>query len=144
MKKACYVMLVGVLAVSLSGCVTMTSRKETDGLRNQISDLEYQIRAKDQEIDILRDDLARVAQEKDELFNRASRATEIKSRPSVKDIQTALLNAGYDPGAIDGKKGKATKQAIKAFQAANGLPADGVAGKKTWELLKGHLGNKLK
>ena len=32
-------------------------------------------------------------------------------------------------------KGRGTKKAIKEFQKANGLRADGVVGAKTWELL---------
>ena len=52
-----------------------------------------------------------------------------------KDIQTALKNAGFYNGKIDGSKGRSTKKAIKEFQKANGLRADGVVGKKTWELL---------
>lgn len=58
---------------------------------------------------------------------------------SAKQIQTALKNAGYYTGAIDGKIGRKTRAAIKKFQAANGLKADGVVGKKTSEALKAHL-----
>ena len=61
-----------------------------------------------------------------------------------KQIQTALKNAGYYQGAIDGKMGKNTRQAIKDFQKANNLPADGKVGKKTWLALKGYLDNKVK
>jgi len=39
--------------------------------------------------------------------------------------QTALKNAGCDPGAIDGVIGFGTRQAIRDWQRANGLPADG-------------------
>src|SRR3989338_7119292 len=39
-------------------------------------------------------------------------------------IQTALANAGYYSGAIDGKIGPMTQQAIKEFQAAHSLTAD--------------------
>ncbi len=39
--------------------------------------------------------------------------------------QTALKAAGFDPGAIDGVIGFGTRQAIRDWQRANGLPADG-------------------
>ena len=54
------------------------------------------------------------------------------------DIQTALANAGFYAGPIDGKIGPATRQAIEAFQRANGLTADGKVGAKTWTALKAH------
>jgi len=38
-------------------------------------------------------------------------------------------------GANDAQYGKGTQNAVKAFQAANGLGADGAAGPKTLTLL---------
>ena len=52
------------------------------------------------------------------------------------DLQAALKRAGYDPGALDGKLGKKTRSAVKAFQKKNGLTADGVVGEKTWAALR--------
>ena len=60
-------------------------------------------------------------------------------KPAGKDIQTALKNAGFDPGKIDGKMGPRTRQAIKDFQKSKGLVPDGVVGPKTWNLLGKHL-----
>ena len=54
-------------------------------------------------------------------------------------VQTALRNAGHYQGDVDGKIGPKTREAIKAFQAANGLKADGVVGPNTWEALKKHI-----
>lgn len=56
-----------------------------------------------------------------------------------KEIQIALKNAGFYNGSIDGKIGKQTKKAIKEFQAANGLKADGIVGPKTRNLLLQYL-----
>lgn len=56
------------------------------------------------------------------------------------NIQKALKNAGYYQGNVDGKIGSATKEAVKAFQRDNGLEADGVVGRRTWDKLKVHLG----
>lgn len=60
-------------------------------------------------------------------------------KPIGSDIQTALKNAGYYNGTIDGKVGPMTKEAIEEFQKANGLEADGKVGPKTWVLLSTHL-----
>lgn len=60
-------------------------------------------------------------------------------RPSEMDIQTALNNAGYYKGAIDGKVGPKTKKAIEDFQQASGLTADGKVGPKTWSALIQYL-----
>ncbi len=59
--------------------------------------------------------------------------------PTNQEIQTALANAGYYKGSIDGKVGPKTKKAIEEFQKANGLKADGKVGPKTWEALSQHL-----
>jgi len=50
----------------------------------------------------------------------------------VKDLQEALTQLGYKPGAIDGVFGDATQSAVKAFQEAQGIDADGIVGPITW------------
>lgn len=60
-------------------------------------------------------------------------------KPTNKDIQTALKNANFYTGAIDGKLGPMTKKAIAEFQKANGLEADGKVGPKTWQALSSYL-----
>lgn len=54
-------------------------------------------------------------------------------------IQQALIAAGYDvgPTGVDGKMGPNTKAAIKAYQQANGLAVDGIAGPLTQAKLGG-------
>jgi len=60
-------------------------------------------------------------------------------KPSPKDIQAALKNAGFYAGEVDGKVGPMTKKAIEDFQKAKGLKADGKVGPKTWEVLSAYL-----
>ncbi|MFA5092713.1 MAG: peptidoglycan-binding domain-containing protein [Candidatus Omnitrophota bacterium] len=60
-------------------------------------------------------------------------------KPAGMEIQTALKNAGFYAGSIDGKIGPKSKKAIVDFQAANGLKADGKVGPKTWEVLSKYL-----
>ena len=51
---------------------------------------------------------------------------------SVKNLQYTLYELGYYDGAIDGKYGQTTADAVRAFQIQNNItPVDGVAGSKT-------------
>ena len=50
---------------------------------------------------------------------------------SVKAMQQTLINLGYLSGKADGQFGNLTFKALKEFQKANALYADGVAGSKT-------------
>ena len=52
--------------------------------------------------------------------------------PAVRDLQEALKALGYNPGPIDGVFGATTEAAVKAFQQARGITADGIVGKVTW------------
>ena len=52
--------------------------------------------------------------------------------PAVRDLQEALKALGHDPGPIDGVFGTTTETAVKAFQQARGITADGIVGKVTW------------
>ena len=54
-----------------------------------------------------------------------------KALPAIKDLQTKLQAAGFDPNGIDGKYGPGTFKAVQAYQKANGLQADGQAGDAT-------------
>lgn len=51
-------------------------------------------------------------------------------------VQRRLKELGYLSGSADGVFGNATEKALKEFQAANGLSADGVVGDKTMAKLK--------
>ena len=53
----------------------------------------------------------------------------------VKDLQSRLAGLGYYTGDIDGEFGPGTKEAVTAFQKANGLEADGIVGEETRNLL---------
>jgi hypothetical protein len=52
----------------------------------------------------------------------------------VELLQRALNEAGHI-FPVDGGFGAKTEEALRAFQQANGLPADGIAGPGTWEAL---------
>ncbi|MFO0594663.1 MAG: peptidoglycan-binding protein [Myxococcaceae bacterium] len=56
---------------------------------------------------------------------------------SVRELQQALADAGFDPGPVDGDFGPMTRAAVIAFQQANGLEVDGIVGPQTWGALNG-------
>ena len=55
--------------------------------------------------------------------------------PLVELLQTALQRARYDVGAVDGIFGAGTQNAVSAFQRAQGLRVDGIAGPRTQQAL---------
>ena len=59
------------------------------------------------------------------------------SGDDVRAVQRALTNAGFSVGEADGCFGPKTEKAVKAYQAANGLAADGIVGPETWAKLIG-------
>ncbi len=58
-----------------------------------------------------------------------------QSHSRMQEVQQALKDKGFDPGAVDGVNGPATRTAIKKFQAQNNLTADGRLGPKTLDAL---------
>lgn len=57
----------------------------------------------------------------------------------VEVLQLGLNRAGYSVGAIDGIFGSRTQSALRAFQSANGLVSDAIAGPRTWSYLHPYL-----
>jgi uncharacterized protein (TIGR02594 family) len=56
---------------------------------------------------------------------------------SIREIQQALKDKGFDPGAIDGVWGRKTIAAVKQFQSEQRLTVDGIVGPKTKAALLG-------
>ena len=50
---------------------------------------------------------------------------------NTRQVQNLLDYLGYDPGPIDGANGPNTEDAVRAFQRAEGLTVDGIAGTGT-------------
>ena len=55
---------------------------------------------------------------------------------TIRQIQCLLAYLGYDPGTIDGAYGPKTLVAVQAFQQAEGLEPDGIAGQQTQARLR--------
>lgn len=53
----------------------------------------------------------------------------------VKDLQEALIELDFKPGAVDGVFGVYTESALKAFQGWASVMVDGIVGEATWEKL---------
>ena len=62
--------------------------------------------------------------------------------PYVTECQEDLIKLGYDvgPTGADGKFGKNTEAAVKAFQKDQGLTVDGIVGPATWAALDAAVG----
>ena len=125
------------LAIFLTGCATTRKGQDiqTQQLKARINSLEEELQRKDEEISSLENELTRLSSSK----QRAGTQDVAPLRLSAKQIETALKNSGFYKGQIDGKLGPQTKEAIKAFQKANGLKADGIVGKRTAEKLGKYL-----
>lgn len=164
MLRTMTIFLVTAFLVALSGCATMQPQKELEmqGLRNQISileaqlqgvqsqlqnkdqEVESQLRAKDEEITSLRESLDKTSQEKENLAKQRSQLSSVKTPLSVKPIQQALKNAGYDPGPIDGKMGRRTREALRNFQRDRNFMVTGKINRRTWQALRQYLSTKVK
>ncbi len=138
-KKVLLLGLAAMFVFSLSGCATMRKNDalEIQGLRNKVSALEAQLKEKDDELNSLKETSLRGGEE-------TGRGGEAKQQADPKQIQTALKNAGYYQGTVDGKMGKKTRKAVREFQKANNLPVNGRVGKNTWVVLKDYLEKKVK
>ncbi len=141
------IIYVGVLILSLTGCATTKqhSNVKVEELQNRITFLEKQLSQKDEEIQFLAGELEIMERKRTGDEKSSKREPDIKgTKPqseigTTKQVQTALRNAGFYKGRIDGQIGTSTRKAIKEFQKANGLTVDGKIGKETWSKLRKHL-----
>ena len=149
-----------VLAVMAAGCATTRSNGTVQQLQVRVGELERELQMKEDQINSLQYEIKDLSYDLERTKTRpqSSRFEEIakvsvssKSSRSIDDdeiirvdasaqqVQTALQNAGFYKGAIDGKVGSGTKSAIAQFQKDNGLTPDGLVGRKTWAALKTYL-----
>ena len=152
-KAVVYAVIALVAAVVVSGCTTTPKKvtQEVTGIRTRVDTLEARVEGvESKQIDVERM-TAEQAQALEEMRNQQAMADAMaKSNISVKDrtggatkvstkvvdIQRCLKNAGFYAGKLDVVKGKQTMQAIRDFQQAHGLKADGIVGPQTWAMLR--------
>lgn len=136
-RRFASIALLAITALYVTGCATARPRKDAAPAENpQVTELQSQLTAKDQQIQDLQYQLEQRGGSNYSSSSGSSPKIRV-SGVSVSDVQRALNHAGFDAGPVDGRMGKKTKAAIKAFQRANGLKADGVVGDRTWKLLRG-------
>jgi murein L,D-transpeptidase YcbB/YkuD len=156
MKRLSFVVLALMIlsAFSISGCSSAQKKLSEDvkGIKTKVDTLETRVEG----VETKQSEVERLAMEQaqrvEELkAERAARASSGKSnvrikekrshqyKSHIKEIQSCLKNAGFYKGEIDGVKGRKTRSAIRKFQSANGLAADGVVGKRTWEALSKYI-----
>ena len=128
-------LILGILTVTTSGCVSKGRHdREVASLQGQITQMDIALRA--QEAQRLQSAQAPALTGS---FTGVTYRTPAGFEIPALEIQKALKNAGYYSGDVDGKIGPDSREAIRSFQRDNGLTADGVCGKQTWNKLKIHL-----
>ena len=130
----------------VSGCSTVPKKfkEEVSGIKSKVDTLDSRVGT----VESKQAESERIVSEQNQTIeqlkaekertvttNISTRSEPVRTRGHMKEVQICLQNAGFYKGKIDGVKGKSTKKAIKEFQKANGLKADGKVGPKTWELL---------
>ena len=132
--KAAAVMALGV---GMVGCAAKGQQANLADTR--VAALEDQVAALQQRVD----EVTQAQQTTDVISGGRSvehtMAPSSTKKLSVRQVQRALTASGHYQGAIDGKQGPQTRKAVKDFQEANGLKADGVVGPATTEALSKYL-----
>ena len=152
MKRLGFAVLALILLSSftVSGCSSAQKKLSADvkGIKTKVDTLETRVEG----VETKQSDVERLAMEQAQRMEelKAEKSARVssgktnvgikhkkgrKNKAQIKEIQTCLKNAGFYKGTIDGIKGRKTRSAIRKFQDANGLAADGVVGKRTWEAL---------
>lgn len=140
MKKNIFAAIV-IVSLVIAGCakkqeetLNLLPEETTVGVSSQVAEVTSTISAQDVAKTIVTAKTITSIEEPQKTLEST-----ITTKPSATEIQQALKNAGYYKGRIDGDIGPMSEQAIKDFQAANNLKADGVVGTITWSKLKDYL-----
>ena len=84
--------------------------------------------------------VAEVTSSYDALFGSSAMLRLGSRGAAVVDLQTVLIDLGYDPGTADGIFGSRTSAAVRSFQSDSGITADGLVGRATRDALDTALG----
>ncbi len=141
-----YMGLLGLVAITLTGCAGHRAA-QTQNLHMQMAQLDGRISILENHLGLIegkawnqREDVSYLRGRVEGMqSNFGASASATTTKPTPRRIQTALKNAGYYAGSVDGKVGPQTKQAIKEFQRTHRLAVDGKVGPKTWMQLAQYL-----
>ncbi len=142
--------LIVILSFSLTGCALFAPQDmtgEITNLKNRVSSIEDRQSFMETQLEE-EENITYVAPPKPKARTTSKKTSKTKGPISDKisltrkEVQTALKNAGYYDGAIDGKIGNRSKEGIKEFQLDHNLKVDGVVGLKTEEALLDYLYSK--
>ena len=133
------------VVLTLGGCATTNRNGQLSAqeLHGRVLHLENLSEQRDQELAQLREELESERQARMVLEQRLGGGS-TAARPgtgslTIREVQLALKRAGFDPGTIDGKMGRRTREALRAFQQAQGLSPDGRIGPQTLVKLKAYM-----
>jgi len=135
MSKILWVVFL-IAGLCVTGC-SMNSDEKVGALEKRVDAITGRMDAVEGRIDAVEQKQVQIEETARQKIEPPAKVTDIVM--SEMDIQTALKNAGFYDGPIDGKIGPNTIKAITDFQAANGLEADGIIGAKTKSMLGKHL-----
>ena len=131
MKKYLAIIIVSMLILpGCSGYKTQRLQESIESLSGRVDSLERRQGYVETKVEV---------QEVTYDTGNTTNTNEKISAMSCRDIQSALKEAGYYDGPIDGKLGPKSRKAIKAFQVDMGLKIDGIAGTKTKKALLQYL-----
>jgi murein L,D-transpeptidase YcbB/YkuD len=170
MKRIVTVFVCVFFAALISGCATVKDIKSIRQMNTRLDNLENQLKERESFEESIKESQQKIEQavmeqallnkalmEKSKDLMQMAEAEKGKSEdllkklevektevriPTSEEIQTALKNAGFYTGEIDGKIGSQTKEAIMNFQKENNLNPDGAVGSKTWSILCKYLKEK--
>ncbi len=154
-----------VLTILLVGCSTAGKPISYDNTNIRLERIERNIIKKNKEIEDIKYSLETLSNKIDQISNLSQGANTVDLQDiegsandadlsnssseggdkiirvpiSEKEVQIALKNAGYYDGAIDGKLGRKSVNAIKEFQKDFNLKVDGIVGRQTWNEMKKYL-----
>jgi murein L,D-transpeptidase YcbB/YkuD len=143
-ERGVIVLVLCMAITTICGCATVrSSRTPIIDPKVRVQQLEEELRQKDLEILALKEEMAKsvssYAAPSSPSTGEVFIASSLQSSVSLKSIKIALKNAGFYTGTVDREPDPKLKNAIRAFQKARGLKADGVVGKKTWAALSRYV-----